>query len=101
MSSITIALIVITLTIYSIRLLPFVFLKKPIKNRWFRSFLYYVPYVTLSLMTFPSIIHATGNLAGGLLAFVIGLVVAYCTENLFAVAICCCLISLLCNYFLI
>ena len=46
--NIYLSLIIIALTIYAIRLMPFLFIRKPIKNRYFRSFLYYVPYATLA-----------------------------------------------------
>ena len=44
---------------YSIRVLPLTLIRKQIKNRFLQSFLYYVPYVTLAVMTFPAIINAT------------------------------------------
>ena len=47
---------------YLIRLLPLTFIRREIKNTFIRSFLYYVPYVTLSVMTFPAILYATENL---------------------------------------
>lgn len=43
---------------YTIRVLPLTLIRKPIKNQFIQSFLYYVPYVTLAVMTFPAIIHA-------------------------------------------
>lgn len=44
---------------YAIRVLPLTLIKKPIENEFLKSFLYYVPYVTLAVMTFPAILHAT------------------------------------------
>ena len=44
---------------YAIRVLPLTLIRKPIKNQFIQSFLYYVPYVTLAVMTFPSILTAT------------------------------------------
>ncbi len=62
---------------YLIRMLPLTLLRKEIKNRTLRSFLYYVPYVTLSVMTFPAILTATGDIrtgaAGLLTAFLLSL----------------------------
>jgi branched-subunit amino acid transport protein len=81
---------VIALTIYAIRLSPFLFIRKPIKNRFIRSFLFYVPYVTLSVMTFPAILTATGNIISGLAALLAGLFVAWIWGDLFAVALSCC-----------
>ena len=46
---------VMALVSYAIRILPLTLIRKPIKNRFVQSFLYYVPYVTLAVMTFPSL----------------------------------------------
>ena len=72
---------------YAIRVLPLTLLRKPIKSRFIRSFLYYVPYVTLAVMTFPAVVFATGRIWSGVAAFVVGLVTAYISGNLFLVAI--------------
>jgi len=50
---------------YTIRILPLTLIRKPIKNRFIQSFLYYVPYVTLAVMTFPAIVNATQSPAAG------------------------------------
>ena len=62
---------------YLIRVLPLVLIRREIKNTTVRSFLYYVPYVTLSVMTFPAILHATGSIYSGLLALIAGIALAY------------------------
>ena len=85
-----ISLFIMALTIYSIRLMPFLFLRKPITNRWFRSFLYYVPYVTLAVMTFPAILTATGDIRTGAAALAVGLLTAWFSGDLFVVAVSCC-----------
>ena len=59
MRSNVIYIIVMALVSYTIRILPLTLIRKPIKNRFIQSFLYYVPYVTLAVMTFPAIVHAT------------------------------------------
>ena len=82
-------------TLYVIRMLPFLLIRSEIKNRLFKSFLYYVPYVTLAVMTFPAIIFATDHLASGILALIVGLIVAWFSENLFITASCCCIAVLL------
>ena len=84
------ALLIMALTIYSIRLVPFLFLRKPIKSRLFRSFLYYVPYVTLAVMTFPAILTVTGDIRTGAASLAVGLLVAWLSGDLFAVAVSCC-----------
>ncbi len=75
---------------YIIRVLPLTLIRKPIKNRFIKSFLYYVPYVTLSVMTFPAIIESTQSPISGIAAFVVGIVMAYFGAGLFPVAITCC-----------
>lgn len=84
------SLLVMALTIYAVRVVPFLFLRGPIKNRWFRSFLYYVPYVTLAVMTFPAILAATENPLAGGAALVVGILLAWVRGDLFTVAIGCC-----------
>ncbi len=76
---------------YLIRALPMTLLKKPIKNKFIRSFLYYVPYVTLAVMTFPAIINATQSPVSGILALITGIVTAAIGFNLFKVAVSCCI----------
>ena len=77
--------------IYSVRLLPMLLFRKNITNRWIRSFLYYVPYVTLAVMTFPAIIHATDDIRSGVAALIVGLITAWFSGDLFIVAVSCCL----------
>ena len=54
-----IAIMVIVTTL--IRVIPLTLIRKEITNRMLRSFLYYIPYVTLAVMTFPAILDATGS----------------------------------------
>lgn len=83
-------LLVAALTIYAIRALPLTLIQKEISNTFVRSFLYYVPYVTLAIMAVPAILTATGNLISGIAAFVIAVVVAWIDGNLFKVAVASC-----------
>ena len=55
---------------YAIRVLPLTLIRRPIRNRFLRSFLFYVPYVTLAVMTFPSILHTTSSPIAGLAAHI-------------------------------
>ena len=75
------------LVTYLIRVLPLTLIRKKIKNKTVRSFLYYVPYVTLAVMTFPAIIDATQYPVAGALALVAAIVFAYFGKSLFFVAI--------------
>ena len=81
---------VVALVTYAIRVLPLTLIRKEIKNQFIRSFLYYVPYVTLAVMTFPAIVHATDSIWSGVAALVVGVLVAWFSGNLFLVAISAC-----------
>ena len=75
---------------FLIRVLPLTLIREKIKNRFINSFLYYVPYVTLAVMTFPAILHATGSVWSGAAAMVIGILVAWFGFDLFKTALTCC-----------
>ncbi len=75
---------------YLIRLLPLTLIRRKITNKTLRSFLFYVPYVTLAVMTFPAILEATNSLWSGLLALIAGVLLAYFGVGLFGVAVCSC-----------
>ena len=92
---------VMALVTYLIRALPLTLIRKQIKNKYLKSFLYYVPYVTLSVMTFPAILHATQSIYSGLLALIVGIVVAWLGFDLFKTAVSCCLIVLILEFFII
>ncbi|MEA4965987.1 MAG: AzlD domain-containing protein [Oscillospiraceae bacterium] len=85
---------------FLIRTLPLTLIRREIKNSFLRSFLYYVPYVTLSVMTFPAILHATGSVWSGLAALVAGITVAWLSGNLFLVAASSCAVVFLSELFL-
>lgn len=75
---------------YLIRVLPLTLIRREIQNRFLRSFLYYVPYATLSVMTFPAILHATGSPISAWAGFLLALVLAWCGRSLFQVAVAAC-----------
>ena len=75
-----------------VRVLPLTLIRKPIKNRFIKSFLFYVPYVTLSVMTFPAIIEATNSPIAGAVALLVGIIAAIKGASLFQVAVLCCAI---------
>ena len=81
---------VMALVTFLIRVLPLTLIRKKITNVTLRSFLYYVPYVTLSVMTFPAIIEATNSVWSGIAALVSGVLLAYFGVSLFGVAVCSC-----------
>ena len=79
-------------TTYLIRVLPMTLIRKEIKNRFLRSFLYYITYVTLAVMTFPAIMDAAEKPLAGLAALIAGAVLAFMGAGLFPVAVVCCIV---------
>lgn len=77
---------------FAIRVLPLTLIRGEIKNRFLRSFLHYVPYVTLAVMTFPAIVEATQVPLAGALALEVGVVLAWLGAGLFPVSVVCCLV---------
>ena len=85
---------------YLIRVLPLTLIRKEIKNTYIRSFLYYVPYVTLSVMTFPAILTATASVWSAVIALVIAIFLAYRGKSLFVVSLAACTAVFLTELFL-
>ena len=85
---------------YLIRVLPLTLIRREIKNRTIRSFLFYVPYVTLAVMTFPAILDATGSMWAGMAALVAGIVLAWCGGSLLQVAVAACAVVFVLELFL-
>lgn len=94
------SLLVMFLTIYAVRAIPLTLLRKEIKSPFIRSFLYYVPYVSLSVMTFPAILSATADFKSGMAGFVAAAVLAWVDGNLFRVSIGACMVVYLVELFL-
>ena len=84
-------ILVMALTTYLIRALPFVIFKKPITNSFIRSFLYYVPYAVLTAMTFPAILDATASPISALVALGVALLCSFFEMGLLPVALLSCL----------
>lgn len=72
---------------YLIRMLPLVLVKKKIKNRFILSFLHYIPYAVLSVMTIPAIFYATDYTVSAVMGFVVAMVLAYFERSLVQVAV--------------
>ena len=85
---------------YAIRVLPLTLIRKPIKNRFIQSFLYYVPYVTLAVMTFPAIIEATQSPVAGAVALIVGIATAWFGASLFHVSVACCAVVFVIELFI-
>lgn len=71
---------------YLIRMVPLVLVKKKIKNRYILSFLYYIPYAVLSVMTFPAIFYSTSSVISAVTGTIIALIVAFMNKSMVIVA---------------
>lgn len=89
-ANIYIYILVMAAVTYLIRMLPLTLIRKEIKNKFFKSFLYYVPFVTLSVMTFPAILTSTDSTLSAALGFVTALVVSFWGKSLITVALSAC-----------
>ena len=89
------AILTAALVSYVIRVLPLTLLRRPLKSVFLRSFLYYVPYVTLAVMTFPAIVQATDQLTAGVAALLVGTLIAWKKGSMVTVAAACCGVVLL------
>ena len=83
----------------AIRILPLLILRRPVRNRFLRSFFFYVPYVTLSVMTFPAIVNATDSPLAGALALAAGILLAWIGANMITVSAACCIVVFLAELF--
>ena len=92
MSDTYIYIAVMAIVTYLIRVLPLTLIRREIKNVTLRSFLYYVPYVTLSVMNFPAMMEATNSQWSGLAAFVAAVALAWRGFSLFNVAVAACVL---------
>ncbi|MGN0425913.1 MAG: AzlD domain-containing protein [Acetatifactor sp.] len=79
-------------TTLAIRILPLTLIRKQIRNKFLKSFLYYVPYVTLAVMTFPAIMEATQSPIAGVAALAVGIIAAWLGAGLFPVSVLCCVV---------
>lgn len=91
---------IMALVTYLIRVLPLTLIRKEIKNRTIRSFLYYVPYVTLAVMTFPAILSATGSIYSAWTALIVGVLLAFKGRSLFQVAVFSCIVVFVLELFI-
>ena len=99
-TNVYIYIFVMAFATWCMRVIPSLIMRKPIKNRFFQSFLYYVPYVTLAVMTFPAIVQATDQPIAGAAALAAGILAAWFGANLINVAAICCATVLILELFL-
>ena len=85
----------------AIRIVPLTLIRGQIKNGFLRSFLFYVPYVTLAVMTFPAIVNATQSPAASAVALVVGIAAAWFGASLFQVSVACCAVVFVLELFLV
>jgi len=95
--SIFIYIFAMAITTFAIRVIPLTCIRTQIKNRTIRSFLFYVPYVTLAVMTFPAILSASGNIYSAVAALIVGSILAWFDGSLFKVAVLSCIVVFFCE----
>ena len=78
---------VMAIVTYLIRVTPMVLIRKKIKNKWIKSFLYYVPYTVLSAMTFPAVLYSTSSFISAAAGSLVAIVLAYTKRSLLIVAV--------------
>ena len=100
MNNIYIFIFVMAIVTYFIRAIPLTLIRKEIKSNFIKSFLYYIPFVTLSVLIFPSILYSTNSIISASIAFIIALILAYKKTAMITVAIISCLIVLLVEFFI-
>ena len=84
--SVYVYIAVMAVTTYLVRALPLTLFKKPIRSRFIRSFLHYVPVACLTAMTFPAILYGTEHMVSGAAALVAAVVLSLMNKSLIVVA---------------
>ena len=100
MSRLYMYIILMAVVTYLIRALPLTLIRKEIKSRFIKSFLYYVPYATLAAMTFPAILSATDYVISSVIGFAVALVLAFNRRSLLTVAAFSCAAAYIAELFL-
>ena len=80
-------ILTMAVTTYLIRMLPLTVFRKPIKSRFLKSFLHYVPYACLTAMTFPAILTSTDTTLSGAAALIVAVLLAYRGKSLLTVSL--------------
>ncbi len=79
-------LIVMAGVTYLVRLLPMLFIRRKITNRFVRSFLYYIPYTVLSVMTIPAVFYSTSSPISAVVGVAVAVALAFFGKGLVTVA---------------
>lgn len=90
--NIYIYMLIMALVTYLIRVVPLTLIRKEIKSTFIRSFLYYVPYITLAVMTFPAMMQASDSPVAAGIAFASAIILAWFGASLFQVAVLACVV---------
>ncbi len=88
-------LLIVVLTTYLIRAIPFSLITKKVTNKYVKSFLYYIPYTVLAAMTIPAALYVTGSIYSSIAGLLLALIVAIKKSNLTLVALAACVGSLI------
>ena len=99
-SNVYIYILVMALVTYLIRMLPLALIRRQINSTFVKSFLYYVPYATLSAMTFPAILHSTGSLVSAAIGFAAAVYLSYKEKSMISVALFACLVVFIAERFI-
>ena len=100
MSRLYLYILLMAVVTYLIRALPLTLIRKEIKSKFIKSFLYYVPYATLAAMTFPAILNATDYVISSVIGFVVALILAFTRTSLLSVAAFSCAAAFIAELFL-
>lgn len=93
--TILIYILVMALTTYLVRMIPFTAFRKKITSRFARSFFHYIPYAVLAAMTFPAILYSTGSLLSASVGLAVAMVLAYLGRSLIVVSLAASLVAFL------
>ena len=91
-------LLVMSLITYLLRAVPFMAFRRKVRNRFFRSFLYYIPYTILAAMTFPAVLYATESMIPAALGTATALILAFRGKGMVTVSLSACAVALLSGF---
>lgn len=94
-------ILLVALVTYLLRALPLTLIRKPIRSRFIRSFLYYVPYVTLAVMTFPAMVQSTSAPLAGAIAMAVAIALAFMRQKLLTVSVSVCAVVFVLELFMV
>ncbi|RKM55643.1 AzlD domain-containing protein [Butyrivibrio sp. X503] len=100
MSKVYAYILVMAVVTYAIRAIPLTLIRKEIKSKFIKSFLYYVPYATLAAMTFPAILSATDYWMSSVVGFAVAMILAFNKKSLLTVASCACAAAFIVELFI-